>query len=237
MKRTRNGILIPDVPIMAGGNLPNAVKGVSAGSDHWSKHIVDMGLPSGTLWADCDIDATMPKGLCLTPFIYEKTYFSWGNIDGHNPVAGSFDYSWDTSNYSQTKGAGLVGNIPTNDEYDAARANLGDPWQMPSLSDFEELIENSIRINESGEQTSEYIVSVQGVNGMYLQSKINGNRIFIAASGYGESTVVREKSITILIWGKDQDGTKGGAMRVMNEIRYAYYNKSYGLPIRPVVKL
>ena len=31
MKKTRNGILIPDVPIMAGGNLPNAVKGVSAG--------------------------------------------------------------------------------------------------------------------------------------------------------------------------------------------------------------
>lgn len=31
MKRTRNGILIPDVPIMAGGNLPNAVKGVSSG--------------------------------------------------------------------------------------------------------------------------------------------------------------------------------------------------------------
>lgn len=31
MKRTNNGILIPDVPIMAGGNLPNAVKGVSAG--------------------------------------------------------------------------------------------------------------------------------------------------------------------------------------------------------------
>lgn len=31
MKRTRNGILIPDVPIIAGGNLPNAVKGVSAG--------------------------------------------------------------------------------------------------------------------------------------------------------------------------------------------------------------
>lgn len=32
MKRTRNGILIPDVPIMAGGNLPNAVKGMSSGS-------------------------------------------------------------------------------------------------------------------------------------------------------------------------------------------------------------
>ena len=38
MKRTRNGILIPDVPIMAGGNLPNAVKGVSGSSDvNWRK--------------------------------------------------------------------------------------------------------------------------------------------------------------------------------------------------------
>ena len=34
MKRTRNGILIPDVPIMAGGNLPNAVKGVGAGNSN-----------------------------------------------------------------------------------------------------------------------------------------------------------------------------------------------------------
>lgn len=33
MRRTNNGILIPDVPIMAGGNLPNAVKGVSVGND------------------------------------------------------------------------------------------------------------------------------------------------------------------------------------------------------------
>lgn len=33
MKRTRNGILIPDVPIMAGGNLPNAVKGMAGTSN------------------------------------------------------------------------------------------------------------------------------------------------------------------------------------------------------------
>lgn len=38
MKRTNNGILIPDVPIMGSGNLPNAVKGVSSGDGiNWRK--------------------------------------------------------------------------------------------------------------------------------------------------------------------------------------------------------
>lgn len=45
MKRTRNGILIPDVPIMAGGNLPNAVKGVSAGGGI-NKYVLQSIMPN-----------------------------------------------------------------------------------------------------------------------------------------------------------------------------------------------
>lgn len=45
MKRTRNGILIPDVPIMAGGNLPNAVKGVSAGGGY-NKYVLQSFEPN-----------------------------------------------------------------------------------------------------------------------------------------------------------------------------------------------
>lgn len=45
MKRTRNGILIPDVPIMAGGNLPNAVKGVSAGGNDKPLDPLDVRCP------------------------------------------------------------------------------------------------------------------------------------------------------------------------------------------------
>lgn len=45
MRRTRNGILIPDVPIMAGGNLPNAVKGVSAGVDDKPLDPLDVHCP------------------------------------------------------------------------------------------------------------------------------------------------------------------------------------------------
>lgn len=37
MRRTKNGILIPDVPIMGAGKLPNAVKGASVGGENWNK--------------------------------------------------------------------------------------------------------------------------------------------------------------------------------------------------------
>ena len=61
--------------------------------------VVDMGLPSGTKWASRDIDLTKPGGFCETPFTYEKSFFSWGNIDGHNPISTSaFDYNWGGAN-------------------------------------------------------------------------------------------------------------------------------------------
>ena len=54
-----------------------------------------MGLPSGVKWASRDIDLTKPGGFCETPFTYEKSFFSWGNIDGHNPSSVSaFDYDF-----------------------------------------------------------------------------------------------------------------------------------------------
>ena len=67
MKRTRNGILIPDVPIMAGGNLPNAVKGVSAGGN---------------------IDPRDPT----TPFFFENLSMEEGSI---TLTAGSTDLATD----------------------------------------------------------------------------------------------------------------------------------------------
>ena len=46
MKRTNNGIIIPDVPIMAGGNLPNTVKGVSAGGSIAEKYVLQSFEPT-----------------------------------------------------------------------------------------------------------------------------------------------------------------------------------------------
>ena len=163
--------------------------------------LVDMGLPSGTKWAARDIDITKPGGFCDTPFVYEKTFFSWGNIDGHNPTTpSSFSpYNWGGVNeqepwydgqvYGNTKGNTLTGNIPVGEEYDAARANLGAPWRMPTNAEFAELFDNIIYINADGtevdSQQTDKRVTVNGIVGLYIQSTINGARLFFSCSGSG----------------------------------------------------
>jgi len=166
--------------------------------------VVDMGLASGTKWAVRDIDLTKPGGFCDTPFVYEKTFFSWGNIDGYNPKNNSFAnvHNWGSVNgsepwydgqpYGNTKGNTLTGNIPVGEEFDAARANLGAPWRMPTNTEFGELFNGCIYIDATGTEisvgTTDKRVTVNGIVGLYLQSKANGNRLFFACSGYGNGT-------------------------------------------------
>ena len=162
--------------------------------------VVDMGLPSGTKWASRDIDLTKPGGFCETPFTYEKSFFSWGNIDGHNPSSVSaFDYDWggvnaqepwyDGQPYGSTPGNTLTGNIAVGEDFDAARANLGAPWRMPTTGEYAELFANIRYINADGtpidaSQTNK-LVTVNGIVGLYLESTINGARLFFSCSGYG----------------------------------------------------
>lgn len=165
--------------------------------------VVDMGLPSGVKWAARDIDLTKPSGFCDTPFTYNKSFFSWGNIDGHNPISNSkFDYNWGSVNgaepyyegqpYGETKGNELTASIAVGEEYDCARANLGEPWRMPTSANYTELFQNIIYINADGTEVdttkTDKRVTVNGVLGLYIQSKINGARLFFSCSGYGAGT-------------------------------------------------
>jgi len=141
---------------------------------------VDLALPSGVLWADKNIGASTP---------YEDgLYFSWGNITGHT---GDDGYDFGTSNdgpYASTDGAALTGNIPTNTTYDAARHNMGAPWRMPTVGEFQELAANC-----DSEWTDE-----DGVAGCRFTSRINGNSIFFPAAGLRYGT------------GLNRRGTDGG---------------------------
>ena len=180
---------------------------------------VDMGLPSGVLWAKASIDLTTESKFQevdgdVSPFVYNCSFFSWGNVDGHNPTtppatdktstSGSFDYNWGGANgqepyydgqpYGTTPGNALTGNTPPS--MDAARVNLGAPWRMPSMEDFTELFANIEYIDADGnvvtaetsisKTAADKRVTVNGINGLYLRSKINGNRLFFSASGGGD---------------------------------------------------
>lgn len=214
---------------------------------------VDMGLPSGILWATCDIDVTKPNGFCETPFTYEKFFFSWGNIDGHNPISTSaFDYNWGGVNqadpwyegqpYGSTKGNTLTGNIAVGEDFDAARANLGAPWRMPTNGEYGELFANIIYINADGTEVdttkTDKRVTVNGIVGLYIQSKINGARLFFSCSGYGNGSSWDHRGSRGYYWSSTFDSSRyarrlgfgsGGADPA------SYSNRYIGFAVRAVL--
>ena len=190
----------------------------------WGELLVDMGLPSGTKWCSVDIDVTKKHGFAETPFTYEKSFFSWGNIDGHNPTSNtSFaPWSWGGMNsqapwyegqvYGGTPGNTLTGNIPVNENFDAARAHLGAPWRMPTSAEYVELFTNSRFINADGSEIPasqrNKVVTVNGVAGLYLESRINGARIFLSASGYGGGNSYNNRGSSGFYWSATFDSER-----------------------------
>ena len=214
---------------------------------------IDMGLASGVKWATRDIDITKPSGFCDTPFVYEKSFFSWGNIDGHNPMNNSFSgvYDWGEVNsqepwydgqvYGNTKGATLVSSITTDEGFDAARANLGSPWRMPTSTEFKELFDNCIYIDASGAEipasTTDKIVTVNGIVGLYLQSKTNGNRLFFACSGRGYGTSWGNRGSYGDYWSASFDSARSARNLSFSSggvIPQDNYGRCLGFAVRPV---
>ena len=140
---------------------------------------IDLGLPSGLKWAKCNVGADKE-----TDYGY---YFQWGEIEPHDADT---PYNW--VNYKYCKGSsttltkynimseyGTVDNKLTLDlEDDAARANMGGDWRMPSIALMEELISETKNVWVTNYKSS-------GINGWKFTSKTDESKyIFIPASGY-----------------------------------------------------
>lgn len=141
---------------------------------------VDLGLPSGTLWATCNVGASSTEEY--------GDFFAWGETTGHN--SGKACFNWSTYKYCKGTEKTLTKYCSTSDygfngfsdtltellpEDDAATANWGSDWQTPSLDQLKELYNSSYTIME---WTSE-----NGVYGRKITSKTNGNTIFLPAAG------------------------------------------------------
>ena len=180
---------------------------------------VDLALPSGLLWCEHNVGAASPYD--------DGLYFSWGNITGHT---GDDGYDFGTSNdgpYASTPGAALTGDIPAGNDYDAARHNMGAPWRMPTVGEFQELNSNcdSIWTDEDG------------VAGRRFTSRINGNSIFFPASGnrhgtglYGRGSRGRFWSASLYsqTYGYSLDFNSGGVTPANSNYRF------YGFSVRAV---
>lgn len=121
---------------------------------------IDLGLPSGTLWADKNIGAYSRSDAGL--------YFSWGNTVGHEYNSG---YPFTAEEYALTEGATIVQDLPIS--HDAAAVRLGNDWRMPSNELWQELIN----------YCQKSVVTIDGVVCFVLTSEFNGEVLVLPASG------------------------------------------------------
>ena len=142
---------------------------------------VDLGLPSGLKWATCNVGADEPSDY--------GNYYAWGETSTKNTYdwAGyTFRVSGDNydnvtfNKYNTQRNYGSVDNgtyleVPD----DAARANWGGSWRMPTDAEWMELRENC----------DWTWATLDGRKGYKVTSRTNGNSIFLPAAGerYGGS--------------------------------------------------
>ena len=134
---------------------------------------VDLGLPSGLLWATCNVGAETPEDY--------GEYFAWGETTPKSTYTWS-NYQYCHGNYySITKYCdnssngynGFTDNLTTLlPEDDAATANWGDNWRMPTKEEWDELYNN----------TTVTWTTQNGVNGCLITAS-NGNSLFLPATG------------------------------------------------------
>jgi len=145
---------------------------------------VDLGLPSGTLWATCNIGANSPEEY--------GDYFAWGETKGYNDGKTNFDwinYKWcegssiTLTKYNTENNKGTVDDkTKLDEEDDAAYVNWGKDWRIPTNNQFNELI----NVN----YTTTKWTTQNGVNGYIITSNSNNNSIFLPAAGYYEGSLL-----------------------------------------------
>ncbi len=141
---------------------------------------VDLGLPSGTLWAKCNIGAENETDT--------GDYFAWGETETKKDYK---LYRWSTYKYAKgvtedkltkycnSKAFGYNGftdNITQLEpKDDAAHVNMSSAWHTPTFEQIEELVGNT---------KNEFVKNYNGtsVNGMLFTAK-NGNTLFLPAAG------------------------------------------------------
>ena len=177
-------------------------------------------------WATMNVGASSPEDY--------GDYFAWGE------TATKTTYDWSTykhcngtvttlTKYNRSSSYGTVDNKTQLDlSDDAARANWGGSWRMPTDVELTELLE----------QCTWTWTTQNGVNGYKVTSKSNGNSIFLPAAGHRDDASLKYAGSIGYYWSSSLDMAGSG------HAWYVYFNsgdvfrscnrRCYGQPVRPV---
>ncbi|MCR5325126.1 MAG: fibrobacter succinogenes major paralogous domain-containing protein [Bacteroidales bacterium] len=200
---------------------------------------VDLGLPSGLKWATCNVGAFKPEEY--------GEYFAWGETES------KYNFKWSTYKWCNG-GPEKLTKYCTNSSYwgrsapmdnkkvldsddDAASANWGDSWRMPTDEDWTELRENC-----TWTWTNDY--NGTGIAGRIVTSNMSGYKdksIFLPAAGYRENTDLYNVGYTGLYWSSslhlDYPFKAWAAGFIFSAVGRESYNRyDYGFSVRPVTE-
>lgn len=182
---------------------------------------VDLGLPSGLLWADRNVGAASPESTGL--------YFQWGDVkhnkidlaDGGDTLEGKknfsyADYKWTTDNgvtftkYNDTDKKTVLDMLD-----DAAYVNMGGNWRMPTEEDVVELFENTDvellctdgstyskdRTGENGFDVYWNTAPAATIRYVKFINKVHPeNYIILPADGYAKDYNIMDEGVTNYYW-------------------------------------
>lgn len=170
------GCTKPGESINEGDDNPVSDSVVDHSESLYGHDYVDLGLPSGTLWATCNLGADKPEDV--------GSYYAWGE------TALKEIYDWKQYKFSKfVEGEYLITKYCTNADYgyngyvdsltvletadDAVTANWGAGWRMPTKENWIELLSN----------TTNTMTEQNGVSGRLFTGS-NGNTLFLPNTGF-----------------------------------------------------
>ena len=193
-----------------------------------SNEYVDLGLPSGTLWATCNLGAEAPEEL--------GDYYAWGETEPNKEKFNWGDYKWCNGSATTLTKYCLFYEFGTPDHKqvldkkdDAAISNLGKEWCMPTDRQISELINKN--------NTTTEFTTLNGVNGILLTSKKNGNSIFLPAAGSVANGVRLGKGLDGCYWSTSGCNGSADALKFYVDTKMivnAGQLCDWGVSIRPV---
>ena len=186
---------------------------------------IDLGLPSGTKWANMNVGASSPEdygGYYAWGEIEEKSNYDWSTYKWCN---GSYDT---LTKYCRSSSYGTVDNKTVLDpEDDVAHVKWGGTWRMPTLAEQKELL-NKCTWNWTTQN---------GVNG-YKVTGPNGNSIFLPAAGYRDGTAAYGRGGHGYYWSSSLSSYYCNLACYLYFLSgnhgWNYYYRYSGLSVRPV---
>ena len=178
--------------------------------DNNHPHMIDLGLPSGTKWACCNVGATSPEN--------HGGYYAWGETYAKT--------SYSLQNYAYGSSRDNCRHLNydiAGSGYDVARQKWGGSWQMP----------NYLQSKELKDKCTYVWTTYKGVKGALITGP-NRNKIFLPAAG---SMIAKEKMMEgydCQYWLSSDASTMS-----VNKASFNYVNRGFrleGYPVRPIVE-